>query len=256
MIHRKVQLPKDKQTRIILVSDLHIGLTGYREDVFDDILADIAKPNTLWIGIGDFVEGREPSHKFYNPDEVTMTVGAQYEYFFDKIRPYLKKCIGLQPGNHEDSLIMKSTINPLLQFCNDNEVPYLGATGYTTLTNGDKEVVMVTNHGAGGGGKVGGSINKGVDYAKTFSGDIVALGHYHKLAVTIDEEKYTSEVDGIKIQRWKPKTIILNGSALEAYQDGSYGGYVEKKMLTPNSLGYAIITIEKDMEYWVRLKAY
>lgn len=251
MIQKSINI--NKNTRLVIVSDLHIGLKGFREDIFKDILAELKKPNTLWIGLGDFIEAREPGHKFFDSNEVTMSVGAQYEYFFRMIRPYVKTCIGLHPGNHEESLIQRTTINPILQFCNDNKITYLGSVARTTFINGEKKKSLVTAHGAGGGTHIGGPLNKIVAYAKVFNGDIVCMGHFHKLAHTCELHSYEDEEGKL---HWSPMHIVLNGSTLESYVDGDYGGYAEKKLMHPNALGYSIINISKDLEISVDLKPY
>lgn len=251
MIHKEITL--DKPKRIVIISDLHIGLKGHRPDIFEDALAELKKPNTLWIGLGDFVEGREPSHKFYDSDEITMSVGEQYDYFFDKIRPYLKTCIGLHPGNHEHSLIMRTTLNPLLSFCNENKVSYLGAVARTTIRLKDNSITMMTAHGAGGGVKIGGPLNKMVDYVKSFNSDLAAVGHYHKLCHAI-ELKPSEDSEG-RI-RWTPMDIILNGSMLESYSDGSYGGYAERKLLPQSALGYSIVTLDSKLNRSVSFKSF
>lgn len=251
MIHKDVEI-KDN-TRIVIVSDLHIGLKGHREDIFDDIIEELKKPNTLWIGLGDFVEGREPSHRFYDASEVSMSVGEQYDEFFNKIRPYVRTCIGLHPGNHEDALAMRTTVNPLLQFCNAHKVSYLGAVGRISFINKGKKITMISAHGAGGGAKVGASVNKIIDYAKTFNADMVCVGHYHRLSHTIDLKAYEDDEGRV---RWSPMDVILNGSALEAYKDGSHGSYVERKLLPPTALGFTVVTMDKNMDRTVTFKSY
>lgn len=252
MIQKKITI--DKNIRIVVVSDLHIGLKGFRPDIMEDIINEIKKPNTYWIGLGDFIEAREPSHKFYDAKEVTMTVGEQYEYFFNAFRPYSKKCLGIHPGNHEESLIQRTTINPLLQFCNDNKITYLGSVARTVISNGKTSKSIVSAHGAGGGTHIGGPLNKIIAYAKVFNGDVVVMGHFHKLAHTC--ELHSSEDEEGRIH-WSPMHIVLNGSTLESYVDGDYGGYAEKKMMHPNALGYVVLNInQKDMEITVDLKPY
>lgn len=235
----------DKNSRIVLVGDLHIGTKGFREDIFNDILEDISKPNTLWVGLGDYVEGREPSHKFYDFEESTLAVGEQYDYFFKKIEPYVDRCLGMVHGNHEVSLINKTTLNPLQNFCFGANVNYFGDTGYLTLMCSDESYVdtkmrMVITHGAGGGATVGASLNKINNFAKNFIGDVVCVGHYHKLCSNIEVQPKV--INGV--HTWKPKLIVMNGSCLEGYRENGLGSYVEKKMLPPQALGYAVIEFD------------
>lgn len=255
MIQKKIQI-KDYM-KIVIVSDLHIGLKGCRMDIIDDIIEYLKDPSTYWIGLGDFIEGREPSHKFYDPLEVTMTVGEQYETFFNLFRPYADRCLGIVNGNHESSLIMKSTINPLQMFCTENKITY-GGTTLRLMFEGESGGTMslIANHGAGGGSKVGGNLNKAVEYGKTFNADIVTLGHYHRLAHT--EEVKSFEDDEGRIH-WKPMSVILNGCAVEGYQDEGFGSYVERKMLPPCALGYVILHIgesSKELNKFVQMKTY
>ena len=254
MIQKKISLNSD--ARVVLVSDLHIGLKCCRFDILDDIIEELKKPNTFWIGLGDFIEGREPSHKFYDPNEVTMTVGEQYELFFKMFRPFADTCLGMVHGNHESSLIMKSTINPLQMFCTENRITYGGTTIRLIFENRGSSISLIANHGAGGGSKVGSSLNKAVDYGKTFNADIVTLGHYHRLAHTEEVKSFEDEEGKI---HWRPMTVILNGCIVEGYQEDGFGSYVERKMLPPCALGYAVLDIkcdDKGMSKTVELKSY
>lgn len=234
MIQRCVEVPQN--SRIIFLGDSHIGHPGFREDIFEDILGEIAKPNTYFISLGDLVEGRDPGHKFYDFNS-PMDVGEQYAYVFEKLRPYVNKCLGMVIGNHEAYLVQKTTINPTAQFCADNGINYLGDVGRITVkVKGGKKFTLLCAHGAGNGTKIGSNLNKVADWAKGFSQiDCAVVGHYHKLACYADMSGY---IDEEGLQRWKEIYIITNGAVLEGYANESVGSYVESKMLPPTALGY------------------
>lgn len=244
----------DQPMYLYLVSDWHIGVSGCREDIIEDISHDIRQPFSRWVGLGDYIDGREPSHKFYDAEQAELTVGQQYDRFFDYIRPSKTNCLGMVLGNHEQGLIKRSTINPIRTFCADNQITYADNTLMLRFEGvGGESMSMIVNHGAGGGAKVGGNLNKAVEYGKTFNADIVALGHYHRLAHT---EECRAYVDEEGRTRFKPMTVLLNGCTLEGYGDDVRGSYVEQKMLSPCALGYIKLAISPHLDRWVEMKVY
>lgn len=240
MIQHKVSVPEN--ARVVFIGDSHIGHPGFRKDILEDIV-DYVKSgkDCYWIGLGDYVEGRPPSHKFYDPSS-PLNVGEQYEYFFNAVRPIADKCLGLHIGNHEFGTIRDTTINPVKSFCVENDIPYLGDIGRTVLHTKNRDYTIVTAHGAGGGCAVGSNINKIINWSmSTFTDvDVVCVGHYHKLATSVELSGY---IDKDGMQRWGETYVILNGAMLEAYKTGSDGSYVEKALLRPSVLGYAEIKI-------------
>lgn len=243
MIQHKVSLPAG--ARIVFIGDTHIGHPGFRPDILDDIVYEIeSDPKCYFIGLGDYIEGRPPAHPFYDVRS-PLDVGDQYNYFFDKIRPIADRCLGLHIGNHEFGTIQQTTINPVRNFCLDNDIKYLGDVGRTVieLPRG-KSYTIVTAHGSGGGTMVGGNINKIVNWSiSTFTDvDAVVVGHFHKLAVSTELSGYVGK-DGL--QKWGETYVILNGACLEAYGNGSEGSYVERKLLRPSVLGYAELKTEE-----------
>jgi hypothetical protein len=246
-------LPKHfERIRIVFVSDLHIGLKGFREDIFDKILDELKDPNTYWIGGGDYIEGRNPSAKFFDYDENTMSVQEQYDYFFAKVQPYLDRCLGLHVGNHERALIKDTTVDPLKSFCLIHKIPYLGGTAITTLSYGRFKYRICTLHGAGGGAKVGSNLNKLTDYLANFDADAVVCGHYHRLALNYALKPYT---DDLGKHRWRNVSVILSGSCLDGYRDDGVG-YAEVNMYPPTILGYATIDLDNELNPNVVLKPF
>lgn len=252
MYQQVIDLKGKEEVKIIPVADLHIGLKETRMDIINDILAELDEPNTYWIGLGDYVEGRSRMHKFFNYEDNTMSVQEQYDTFFKLIKPYKDKCLGLHVGNHEFGLINETTLDPLKSYSLEYGIPYLGGTAMTVFKRGNKTFKLCTLHGAGGGAKVGGNVNKLTDYLKSFSADAIMCGHFHKLAVSIDVIPY---VDDTLKQRWRNAYVILTGSALNGYESG-VTSYVERAGMPPTTLGYTSIHLDKDLNADVRLHPY
>jgi len=253
MFIQSYNFPKgSEKIRIVFVSDLHIGLSGFREDIFEKILEELDKPNTYWIGGGDYIEGRNPKAKFFDYDENTMSVQDQYDYFFAKIQPYLKNCLGLHIGNHERGLIKETTVDPIKSFCLTNKIPYLMGTAITSFTCGGKAYRLCTLHGAGGGAKIGSNVNKLTDYLANFDADAIICGHYHRLSSSYSLKPYT---DDFGKHRWKNTCVILSGSCLDGYREGGMG-YAEEKMYPPTALGYAILELDEELNPNVILKPF
>lgn len=250
MFQQHISLDKFKgDVRIVFIGDLHIGLKGFRADIFDKMLEELKEPNTYWIGLGDMVESRTPKAKLYNDDDTEMNVQEQFDYFFDHIRPYMKQCLGIHIGNHEMAISQDTTMNPLRTFSADNKVPYLGGVALTVFERNGKQYRLCTSHGHGGGEKVGGSINKIVDYLSHFDADAICVGHYHKLAEVISEKPILDEFGRYG---WKPTRVILNGSCLESYGK-DHTSYSEAMLMPPTALGYAILWLDKDLNADVSL---
>ena len=252
MFQQTFKIEDEGNTRIVFISDLHIGLSGFRDDIFDEILKELKKPNTYWIGIGDYVEGRNPKAKYFDYDENTMSVQDQYDYFFAKIAPFKDRCLGLHVGNHERGLIRESTIDPLKSYCLLNKIPYMGGTAITTLKKGKKTHRVCTLHGAGGGAKVGSNLNKLNDYLMNFEADTIVCGHYHKLAESYGMKPY---MDDTGKHRWRYTRVVLNGSCLDAYSNKG-SSYAEVGMMAPNALGFAVLVLDEDMNADVELKPF
>ena len=233
-----------KNLKLVLVSDLHIGLKGFRADLYQKLLAELAEDNTYWVALGDVVEGREPGHKFYDYSETSMSVGEQYDYFFNSIQPFTERCIGMHIGNHEESLIKRTTINPIMQFCVGARIPYLGTLGRTRFISPDDDYCdILSMHGAGGG-NTGAAINKALSYAQGFDPDLVVLGHHHKMSHVISPKSVIDERGKIS---FSPRHSVIAGSLLDGFVEG-LSSYSESKMMSPTLPGYAIIDFDKNMK--------
>ena len=231
--------------RLILVSDMHIGLSGFRRDLFEKQLKDLSKPNTYWIGLGDFVEGRVVSHPLYNPNESEMILGDQYKYLFSRIDKYASTCLGMILGNHEESHVKSTQLNPIKDWCTRHKVSYLGNEGRVTIyspTTGDA-ISVLAFHGAGGGA-TGAGINKAIGYQYAFIPDITVLGHHHKYSHTTPLSMRETDIGRIIPVR---TDVIVNGALLDGYADEKCS-YAEAKMMTPTLPGYAVLVFGEHLK--------
>ena len=214
--------------KLVIVSDLHIGLENFRSDMWAMQLKDMK--DSYWIGLGDIVEGRPPSHPFFDAVNTQCYMQDQYNRFFKDVKPYSKKCLGLLLGNHEAGHVRQFTLNPMQTFCDDNDIPYLGDMALLTLKNKGKKFKILAMHGAGGGAQIGSAINKLTNFSRTFNPDLAVCGHFHKPALAIDAR-------GAEKARYN----VINGALLDGYADGSAGSYAEQKMLMPGIPSYTVI---------------
>ncbi len=228
----------DEPFRLVVVSDLHIGLKNFRKDLWMKQLKELEQPNTLWISLGDVVEGRVGSDvKMYDPFITDMTLQDQYNYFFDSIEPFKHNCIGMILGNHEVGHVKKFALNPIMQYCATNKIPYYGDLGRVVLKNKNNRCRILAFHGAGGGRMVGSAINRVTSFADCFLPDIVLSGHHHKPAWTMGNQ--AKELKDGTITRL-PRHEILTGSLMDGYTDG-ISSYAEQKMMNPTLCSYTVL---------------
>lgn len=239
-----IEVPEN-DFRIVVISDLHIGTKSFREDMWLEQLKELDEPNTYWISLGDVVEGRvHGDNKMYDVYNTTMNLGEQYTYFFDSIRPYADKCLGMIVGNHEYSHISKFDINPIQEFCAANKIRYLGYVGRLILKNKKGTCRLLAMHGAGGGSKIGSAMNRMNDYASKFLPDVTIMGHHHRPGMNIDTQPREDRFDRVIMY---PRYNIMVGSLMDSYRDG-VETYAERLMMAPVICSYTIIHFDKSVK--------
>lgn len=228
----------DEPFRLVVVSDLHIGLKNFRKDMWIKQLRELEEDNTYWIVLGDIVEGRTGSDvKMYDPFTTELSLQEQYNYFFDSIEPFKDKCIGMIQGNHEVGHVQRGALNPLEWYCASNKIPYFGDLGRLVMENKNNKCRLLALHGAGGGRQVGTAINRLNSFADSFLPDVVISGHHHKPAHTVGTQPKEMKDGTIKFMR---RDEILTGSLMDGYRDG-VGSYAERKLLNPYVCSYTVI---------------
>lgn len=241
MFQGVVDVP-DRPFRLVVVSDLHIGLKNFREDMWLKQLEELAQPDTYWISLGDIVEGRVGSDiKMYDPALATMYLQEQYQYFTNSIAPYKDKCIGMIRGNHEVGHIARNAYDPLDVYCGENNIHYFGDLARLVLKNKTNKCRLLAFHGAGGGRQVGSAMNRINSYAGNFLADVVISGHHHKPAHTISTQPIEVCGDELTFTR---RDEIITGSLMDGYTK-DVGAYSEQKLLPPYVPSYTVIYFDE-----------
>jgi len=253
MYHLKKEI-QSKEFTITFVNDLHIGLKSFREkDFIKHVLNPIKRnKNAYWIGLGDYIEGRAPHHKFYDASAREVDINDQIRKMSDLLKPVANKCLGMVIGNHERGIIKETTIDPVMNFCYDNNIPYAGEVGLLDITNGrGQKKSIVFAHGSGGGITKGAPINKAVIFTNYWDADLLFFGHHHSLS-TAAVAKPTRDANGAPT--WKPGYVTICGTMLSAYPQGR-SSYEEGMCLPPNEIGYAKVTFDEELNPSISINA-
>lgn len=165
----------------------------------------------------------------------------QAESFVQKIEPIADRFIIWGYGNHELSALKHSGIDAVEIIAKNTykgrwggEYPEMMG-GYMTLlrltfkretanSHATREINIGIYHGAGGGSKKGGKINRAVDMFGTFTDcDIIVLGHVHDPMATICST--VRQRDKINASTKQNRVAMVTSSFMETYTDDyiSYG---------------------------------
>lgn len=249
MKYIEVEIP-DKVGYLIPIGDLHIGDKNFGKEGLNKLEGYLKwvkeRPNARIFLNGDIFNVASRISKT-SPFE---TDTDEYQKALEIFEPYKNQIIGATDGNHEARLLNDYGFSPLQAFCHQLGIPYCGWSALIRLklgkrTDGNRyrqNYFIYAHHTTGGGGTVGGKLNRVVKLRDIVEGVDVYLGsHNHQLAVAPQDVYYPSCQGGIQKRRiW----YVDCGSYLS--WDGSYA---EKGMLAPAKLGSPRIRFSGDREH-------
>jgi len=225
------------------IADVHYGSKNCDIKALYEHLGAPDK-QTFFIGLGDFMDNIIVSdtkryRKVSDAIESEDIIGESVTFWADLLRPFKKQIIGLGIGNHEDNIIKRCSINPMKMLCDILGVSYLGYSFLVRLIlseNGGRgrTIIIRGHHGWGAGGRtLGGELTKySYDLAR-FDADIALYGHTHRLqADTLPR----LAIVGDKLVS-KEKHLILCGTFLKTYSEGTDATYAEAMGLPPCKIG-------------------
>lgn len=266
--------------KIYPLGDLHLGHRLTREDLFQEIVAQIAKdPLSFWIGMGDMLEAitrkdlrHLESHYaewLWGEDDV---IKAQQARLLELLNPIAPKCLGYILGNHEESLLRREgrdTYYVITEWLvsKGSEPPItLGTQGFVRLrlqrrrltmpfkkkSYASWTVILQASHGHGGGRLPGSAALKLGRLATTYDADIFLMGHLHRKQL-IQAQRVGMKTGSDDLET-RNIYALVTGSFLPGFDiEQQTEVYSEIKGFPPQPLGCPIIEIKPD-KHSVRVK--
>jgi len=260
LIKKVVEYTGDPVFTIAFMGDTHIGCVSHdRNHWLRDIATIRDTENCFWIHDGDACECIVPTDPRWHGggidkcfhDRLDDLPSAQYEQFEKDVFDIRDKCLGLSEGNH-DGEFQRRHYGKLTQKSAERlGVPFLSDTAMIRITfrrldeNGERNKSCVktifVQHGAGGGSKGGGKVNKMEDLPAAFEANIYVWGHVHRKMIwpgMILRIPESGKLHLVEKEVW----YVLSGSYFKTYQEG-HSSYGQRAAYRPVVLGCPSIQI-------------
>lgn len=271
MILLNKEMPSDTFD-LILAGDTHYGTKMRSKSGVQTLLANLKRPRTYCVFMGDAIESITGSDRRYDPDVSDgSTPLQQAEEVVTAFAPVAHRVVAWLSGNHESTIkgvgnVVRETI------CANLKIPYGTFSCRVSFTYGGATMFRgLFHHGSGSitSSHPDPMVREAVQTYKLkqklepFGGDCIinAMGHTHKLLVykPIDElymrersgqleANYTSGIIPIMhefgyiepSQRW----YVNTGGFLKLYSKDPMSGYAETAMYKPIEIGYALVKVK------------
>lgn len=262
---REIQIAgRGESIKITPIGDVHIGGIDCDKNLLDKCIDRIAEDeNHYWIGMGDFGEFINYKDKRFDPAELDPEIELkdlahlpriQSDMIASRLARIKSKCLGLLCGNHEETIRLRHEQDIHTNLCSavfdpDNRFGITSLLGYDLeysailrlriardkQKHGVRSLYIYAHHGAGGGRKTGGKINRLEDAALTFPDcDIYLMGHVHDKAAWLRPSLHIAKKSDRITQRFR--AFGITGTFKKTYQQDCRG-YGEKSMYPATALG-------------------
>lgn len=241
-------LPKSCNDIIILpFSDWHDDDPNCNQAFVEaEVKAALSARNTFVIVHGDIVNfafKNSCSNSYQN----RKTPQESLEWAIETLRPLKEKILVLEDGNHEDRLWKECGIHAGRFIANELGIKerYAQDGALVFVTFGEQSgkrhnrpmtYSIYTIHGAGGGRKAGGKVNRLTELMLTVDADIYIQGHTH-LPFQTAYGFYRANLNN-RSARFVNKLFVNSSAAL------NYGGYGEKLGFQPSALAHVEIHLD------------
>lgn len=247
--------------KITPIGDVHIGGRDCNKALLDKCIDRIAEDdNHYWIGMGDFGEFINYRDKRFDPAELDPEISCadlanlprvQSDMIARRLFKIRKKCLGLLHGNHEETIrlrheqdihwnLLHSVYEPDNAFGIQSPNGY--DLGYSAImrvrfkrADTSRVLYIYLHHGAGGGRKTGGKINRLEDAAVSFPDcQMYLMGHVHDKAAWVKPALHIADRSDTLVEKFR--AFGITGTFKKTYEQGSRG-YGEKVMYPATALG-------------------
>lgn len=218
------------------IGDIHLGSPHFNPKHLMKVLREVEanRENARIVILGDVIENATKRSVGAGVYEQVSNPLEQVKKAVEIFRPYADLIDGVVTGNHELRAYKDSGIDLMEDFCArlGIEDKYLGYSGIVVHSINKRAYVTYVWHGAGGGAKPGGNLNRIEEQVKVVEGcDIYLCGHVHK---KIAYKKTAQKVDTRNMQVVTfEQTFVVTGSSLEWS-----GSYAQAAGLAPSAPGY------------------
>jgi len=252
-------LSRSSEIELVPIGDIHIGTINCDLNELERVVEYVYKhDNCYWQGMGDYEEciKHQDSRRFDPrtvPERHLARLGdiaqSQKEELVSILEPILNpdKCWGLHGGNHEEDLFKYYGEDIVNQICSTYGLRNLGYKALTRLMfsrstrGGTATFVIHSQHGHGGGRKVGSKINLLRDLPANIDADVHIMGHIHD-RVMDDAVQLKLSPAGRKLKLKAREMVFgITGTFYRTYQEGNTN-YAEKRDYPPTPMGCIKIT--------------
>lgn len=225
---------------IVFLGDTHIGNVNSHIPLLCNVIKQIWRRNTVWVGMGDYADAINVYDRRFNikcVDKNCFTPHEQYQRFKQLTAPIQQQNIGYLEGNHD------------LHHWHTSQIRYVDTLG-ENLSNScylriqfpaGKKFDIYLHHGVGAVTTKQGALNSIHKLNQVFpQADAYVMGHTHQLGtVDVTAKLYVDEYGEV---REHLQYYVFSGSFLKAYENGTES-YVETHLYQPNMLGAAMLSL-------------
>lgn len=273
----KFDVKSDSQVfKFALFGDTHaFNIQCNEEMILRTVKAILADPFMWWFGMGDFIDGivrRDKRHDVRtvgtktnrNMECLDGVVHNAVKKFAEWVKPIKHKCLGLIPGNHEETIRANDGGDVIQQIIDSMGISQKMIIPYTTIereekdlgplslvelsfkdsSKGYKNVDVCLSHGGKGSATTDAGALAILDKMRRIvEADVYAIGHLHRMVVSHPARICKVGSPQHKKIAKKEQLCVATSSFLETYEQG-VSGYGEVALYEPKVLGSAVISIK------------
>jgi len=223
-----------KYKYVLPIGDLHIGDKAVDYGLLERNIQWANDNDALIIGVGDWLNVAL-RNSVSSPFQQNLTLEEQIEKCVELFEPVKHNIVGAIQGNHEARSERDGNIDPLAVVCMRLGCEYLKYSGVISIITGSRKksfaYTFYVHHTTGGGGTVGGKINRVDRLRKIVSNaDCYLGGHNHSLGAM---PVTTRCIDVIHKNIIEKRQFLVDCGSYVKYDDN----YSEQMGLEPVKLG-------------------
>lgn len=253
----RCDLPFAEQLEIDPMGDLHIGDSMCDYKSIMERIERIEKTPNLYCTLGGDLMDTAVCASIGDTYGASLQPSEQLKHCVKIFEPIKHKILCVLPGNHENRVYKSDGLDMTEIMCAQLGIPdkYTPTTGLLFIRFGKNAkrtpyrpqlYTMYTTHGAGGGRKEGGKINRLADLASIVDADIY-LHHHTHLPVIFKESFYRTCSSNSSVAL-VDKLFVNTAASL------NYGGYGDKAGFKPASKCSPVIFLDGlEHKMWAKL---